>query len=165
MIREAAPEDCNIIFGVVFDDTIGDDLYVTLIATGIEPPDTDVDMPEIIDSRVKRLELKKKRPDPEETVAADTIPTATQTTYGKKAAAQPIRRRNTVSSLEDYQDTVPQQIESPIVYPSYDESLHVPQTPRRNVTQPRRMQQHTPGMDSFTYEDDDVPAFIRRQAN
>ena len=28
---------CNIIFGVVFDDNIGDELSVTLIATGIEP--------------------------------------------------------------------------------------------------------------------------------
>ena len=37
IIHDAAPEDCNIIFGVVFDDNIGDDLSITIIATGIEP--------------------------------------------------------------------------------------------------------------------------------
>ena len=36
IIHDAAPEDCNIIFGAVFDDNIGDDLSITLIATGID---------------------------------------------------------------------------------------------------------------------------------
>lgn len=37
IIHAAAPEDCNIIFGVVFDENMGDDLRITVIATGIEP--------------------------------------------------------------------------------------------------------------------------------
>ena len=36
IIHDAAPDDCNIIFGVVFDDNIDDELSVTIIATGIE---------------------------------------------------------------------------------------------------------------------------------
>ena len=37
IIHAAAPEDCNIIFGVVFDENMGEDLRITVIATGIEP--------------------------------------------------------------------------------------------------------------------------------
>lgn len=35
-IYEAAPEDANIFAGVVFDDTLDDEIRVTLVATGIE---------------------------------------------------------------------------------------------------------------------------------
>ena len=38
IISEATPEDSNIIFGVVFDDNIGDEIRLTVIATGIEAP-------------------------------------------------------------------------------------------------------------------------------
>ena len=37
IIHAAAPEDCNIIFGVVFDENMGEELRITVIATGIEP--------------------------------------------------------------------------------------------------------------------------------
>lgn len=36
IIGEATPEEANIIFGVVFDDNIGDEIRLTVIATGIE---------------------------------------------------------------------------------------------------------------------------------
>ncbi len=35
-IREAVPEDANIIFGVVFDPSLEDEIHVTVVATGIE---------------------------------------------------------------------------------------------------------------------------------
>ncbi len=35
-IREAVPEDANIIFGVVFDNNLEDEVHVTVVATGIE---------------------------------------------------------------------------------------------------------------------------------
>ena len=38
IIADATPEDANIIFGVVFDDNIGDEIRLTVIATGIESP-------------------------------------------------------------------------------------------------------------------------------
>ena len=38
IIGDATPEDANIIFGVVFDDNIGDEIRLTVIATGIDSP-------------------------------------------------------------------------------------------------------------------------------
>ena len=38
IIGDATPEDANIIFGVVFDENIGDEIRLTVIATGIESP-------------------------------------------------------------------------------------------------------------------------------
>lgn len=37
IIQEAAHENANVFMGVVFDDTIGDEMRITVIATGIEP--------------------------------------------------------------------------------------------------------------------------------
>ncbi|MDR1776217.1 MAG: cell division protein FtsZ [Desulfovibrio sp.] len=37
IIAEAAPEDVNIKFGLLFDEDLGDEIRVTVIATGIEP--------------------------------------------------------------------------------------------------------------------------------
>jgi len=38
IIRAAADEDCNVIFGAVIDENAGDTLRVTVIATGFEGP-------------------------------------------------------------------------------------------------------------------------------
>ena len=36
LVEDAAHEDCNIIFGYVVDETLGDDVTITVIATGFE---------------------------------------------------------------------------------------------------------------------------------
>ena len=36
IIRQAAHEECNVIFGAVVDDSMGDQLRVTVIATGFD---------------------------------------------------------------------------------------------------------------------------------
>jgi len=36
IIREAADEDANIIFGAVIDDNLRDEMKITVIATGFE---------------------------------------------------------------------------------------------------------------------------------
>ena len=38
VIKEAADPEANIIFGTVIDDSMGDEVKVTVIATGFEPP-------------------------------------------------------------------------------------------------------------------------------
>jgi cell division protein FtsZ len=38
IIRQAAHSDCNVIFGAVIDESIGDHLRVTVIATGFDGP-------------------------------------------------------------------------------------------------------------------------------
>jgi cell division protein FtsZ len=46
IIRGAADEDCNVIFGAVIDENAGDTLRVTVIATGFDGPhESDLDVP------------------------------------------------------------------------------------------------------------------------
>ena len=42
IVREAADPDCNVIFGTVVDDTLGDNVRVTVIATGFDDGHRDV---------------------------------------------------------------------------------------------------------------------------
>lgn len=146
MIREAAPEDCEIIFGVVFDDKCGDDLSVTLIATGIEEQeeiDEEIEVPHITQFQSKRG--------------------GEPTGGGTPKPVSPTSKRRIGTSLEDYQPQIQTNFDD-----SEDTDFHGSYTGRRSGSS-RRMQ-HTPGKDMFTYDEDkqedlNTPAFIRRQAN
>ena len=46
LVQEQADEDANIIFGAVIDDRLGDDISVTVIATGFDRQDAEVTVPE-----------------------------------------------------------------------------------------------------------------------
>ena len=52
VVQEAAHEDANIIFGAVIDETMGDQVRVTVIATGF--PSEELDSPEILSSMNSR---------------------------------------------------------------------------------------------------------------
>ncbi|MBQ7606801.1 MAG: cell division protein FtsZ [Desulfovibrionaceae bacterium] len=146
MIREAAPEDCDIIFGVVFDDTIGDDLYVTLIATGIEAQEDiedSIEVPHITQFQTKRG--------------------GEPTGGGTPKPVPPASKRRVGTPLEDYQAPVQTNVDE-----ADGNDFRGSYTSRRSGSS-RRMQ-HTPGKDMFTYDEDthenyDAPSFIRRQAN
>ncbi len=43
LIQDAAHEDANIIFGAVLDERLGDEVKITVIATGFKPPKKDAD--------------------------------------------------------------------------------------------------------------------------
>ena len=84
IIHAAAPEDCNIIFGVVFDENMGDDLRITVIATGIEPVlAPSIDLPgnatvtqfsnkDSLQTSARRLAVSRPAENREEARAADT---------------------------------------------------------------------------------------------
>ena len=84
IIHAAAPEDCNIIFGVVFDENMGDDLRITVIATGIEPVlAPSIDLPgnatvtqfsnkDSLQTSARRLAVSRPAESREEARAADT---------------------------------------------------------------------------------------------
>lgn len=148
MIQEAAPSDCNIIFGVVFDENIGEELSVTLIATGIEPQEhLDVEPEEPV------LTTKNAR------VTGFKQATAKEPEPAPREQAAPPRRQGVV--LEN----LPRQDESLI---RTDDSIDRPSYLRRGSSS--RASRHVPGSDAFYFDDDgadnfDVPSFIRRQAN
>ena len=63
LVREAADEDANIIFGSVIDDTIGDEVKITIIATGFAPRDLPrVQAPSVAASRRRRARSSPARP-------------------------------------------------------------------------------------------------------
>ena len=138
MIQDAAPEECNIIFGVVFDDNIGDQIFVTLIATGIESQDVILPEPE---PEVIRPAVVKK------------FPKQSVQEQREAGSSRPVRHfpfnQNQASPASDAG--------------RMSESEENSYSPRG--FQSRRNALHKPGALDFTYDEDDVPAFIRRQAD
>jgi cell division protein FtsZ len=61
IIRQAAHDDCNVIFGAVIDETSGDNIRVTVIATGFDGPDT---APAAQDSREPRFGRREREREP-----------------------------------------------------------------------------------------------------
>lgn len=76
-IKAKTPADCNIIFGVVFDDSMEDELRLTIIATGIEPavvpPVEEVVAPPVTQARVTAF-----TPRPEAVAPAPRMPARQQ---------------------------------------------------------------------------------------
>ena len=152
MIHDAAPDDCNIIFGVVFDDNIGDDISVTIIATGIEAPEHIIDIGTV------------------GKVASQTqvIPFATQQTtrqrvtptYGQ-TAAEPLKPRRRAPYQPNPIDTPENLPDEPLVgsqepYQPRPAAEHRPQ---------RRYAKNSNSVFVFSDESDDVPTYIRRSAD
>ncbi len=90
MIKEAAKEDINIIFGVVSDKSMGDELQVTVIATGIEPLSEEVETSKAVVTQfdnIKDAAFKAPSSRPQkEPVAREISPT------GDIPLARPSRR-------------------------------------------------------------------------
>ncbi len=60
IIRQAAHDDCNVIFGAVIDETSGDAIRVTVIATGFEGAEA----PATTDVREPRFGRREREPAP-----------------------------------------------------------------------------------------------------
>lgn len=153
IIADATPEDANIIFGVVFDDNIGDEIRLTVIATGIESP---------------------------QAMQSVQAPAATVTNFrqpGPDAVmAEPRRRQlgrsqqgNLVQeSQEEPEMRLPRATRRSEVERWYDEkSNRPPYLLKREAMGQSRRRPHNPGQDDFTYDEDDfeIPTFIRTQAD
>lgn len=146
LIAEAAGNDpdINIIFGVVYDEAMGDDLQVTVIATGIEP------MAPLME---------------------EVSPAAKVTRFGRpgaRASVQPQRKQvaaNEAPREADGGEQMGQRKASPDVW--YDDRIG--RSPYARNNQDRLAQQrgiHAPGQDSYTFmegDDLELPAFLRKQ--
>jgi len=76
LIQEKAHEDANVIIGALFDESCGEELQVTVIATGIESMDET--------ETISQIELVKGQPAP----AASAAPAATPREPGEKPARE-----------------------------------------------------------------------------
>lgn len=150
IISEATPEDSNIIFGVVFDDNIGDEIRLTVIATGIEAP-------QVIQSQPPQAATVTnfRKPGPDAVMAAPR--------RMGRLAQQPAEEHDMG------EERLPRTSRRSEVERWYDENSNRPPylLKREVVSQGARRRAHNPGQEDFTYDEDDfeIPTFIRTQAD
>lgn len=144
VVHEAAHDDVHVFFGTVCDDSIGDEMRITVIATGI-----DSNLPQVA-APVKNATvapLRKGQP------AASAPPAASpQGLATVDVTLQQVVTRAAGSSASPSNFAVPTYLRK--------------QTPLAGAA-PRTVG-HAPGEDDFVFgEDDDfeTPSFIRKQAN
>lgn len=153
MISEAAnnqDENMDIKFGVVTDDSMGDELQVTVIATGIEPKaaqEVDIEVtpspkispanPKVVDFAVSKRTLNNAEP---VTTLRQTASFVRENLF--EAQPQPRPRRLNEAWNEDF-------------------VRHSPYARKRD----RIKTAHNPGEDGLTYDENDleIPAFLRTQ--
>lgn len=149
MIHEAAgnDEDINIIFGVVYDDSMGDELQVTVIATGIEPS---APLEEELPSGQAR-KINFQQPGPNSVPVQPRRAVQPESLRMDNISDQPIPRAPKRNNQEIWYD-------ERIGRSSYN-SRPDPITQQRGT--------YAPGKDGYTYDEDDyeVPAFLRNQAD
>ena len=151
IIGDATPEDANIIFGVVFDDNIGDEIRLTVIATGIDSPQF-VQPVQVPAATVTNF----RKPGPDAVVAEP------------RRATSRLSQQGMMEEQERGESRLPQSSRRSEVERWYDENSSRPSylQKREVVGQPRR-RAHNPGHEDFTYDEDDfeIPTFIRTQAD
>lgn len=157
IIADATPEDTNIIFGVVYDENIGDELRLTVIATGIDPSATVV---QPVAEPVKSSSVTKF-PGSQAAQAARPMEAPQAPAY-EQPRPRPVRQRG---------DWIPQN-SYPRGYGPYSaqDQFEKPTYLRTGATlgqQPMPRRQHNPGHEDFTYSEEDfeIPTFIRTQAD
>ncbi|MBQ9536887.1 MAG: cell division protein FtsZ [Desulfovibrionaceae bacterium] len=142
MIHDAAPGDCNIIFGVVFDDNIGENISVTIIATGIEAQENVLP----IDNQVKTIQFQD-RDQRGRRIEQPSMPSDADQSY----AREPYRRKSYESRTQQRN-------------PNMSDELNY--GAQNSFTRRNRQQNQDNGtVFVFSDENSDVPAFIRRQAD
>ena len=152
LIGEAAPEEANIIFGVVFDDSIGDELHLTVIATGIEPVQPVAEPAPAPEGQARVTDFRQPGPD---AMATPARPRRLQQgslvreeqPMREEQAARPSRREAVRRWMAENDNR-----------PSYI---------KRGTQDPQLRRPHRPGHDDFIYDEDDfeIPTFIRSQPN
>ena len=158
IIADATPEDTNIIFGVVYDENIGDELRLTVIATGIDPSATVV---QPVAEPVKSSSVTKF-PGSQAAQAARPMEAPQAPAY-EQPRPRPVRQRG---------DWIPQNSYPQGGYGPYSaqDQFEKPTYLRTGATlgqQPMPRRQHNPGHEDFTYSEEDfeIPTIIRTQAD
>ena len=163
IIHDAVPEDAKINFGVVFDDKIGEDIQVTVIATGISEHE-DVDN-SFDPAPAKIMDFPNKS----QTQPSSGVITS-QPSRGTRNRVQKVNSNNdlqgsllnpqppTVNSPNSHHNS-----SSAWVNPNSDLPAYV----RKKKGNGQTMHPHNPGKDDFIYDEDEfeIPTFIRTQAD
>jgi cell division protein FtsZ len=162
-IRAVADPDANLIFGAGFDDALGDEVRITLIATGLAGKRKPLGVP--VESRESFPATSHLRPrsSPVAAVAEPSVDIAagapSAASLGSAAGGAPVRPRPSVSSAGP---RIPAQAHAPA-------EGHVSERPLRGRgslgqdTQPAGTSTNEKGAEEPSAEDLEVPSFIRRR--
>lgn len=156
IIRESASEDATVIYGFVYDDSLGDKLRVTVVATGLGG--ARVVATDNVATRVSHIapiaqvpafqppveDLRTLHASAPATVAPSAVNDWVQGGVQEVSEPMPAPRRASIPTFGDYNE------------------LDVPTWARQR--EPQVAQQRAVNGDAF-FEDLDVPAFLRRQAD
>ncbi len=165
-IQEAAHDDARIFFGTVFDDTVGDEMRITVIATGIDAMhvETQGNGSRGVAAGGKVTPMRGAAPAPKAAPApraqsAAPAPQASASVTQNHAA--PLRR----------QEVITQPAPARGLGNFSEEDRNIPAYLRRQSQVAQTAHQaanaHQPGEDDFVFDEDEfeIPSFIRRQAD
>ncbi|MBC7530352.1 MAG: cell division protein FtsZ [Oligoflexus sp.] len=98
LIQEAAHEDANIIFGTVIDESVGDQIRVTVIATGFPSLDRDARQASALGYKNKRPIVTAKPPYPPQTMRPHAN---TERSFRTEVASAPMPYREDRTGFEE----------------------------------------------------------------
>lgn len=98
LIQEAAHEDANIIFGTVIDESVGDQIRVTVIATGFPSLDRDTRQANSLGFKNKRPIVAAKPPYPPQAMRPHA---STERSFRTEVAAAPMPYREDRTGFEE----------------------------------------------------------------
>ncbi len=160
IISEAAHPDANIIFGVVFDEDAGEDLRITVIATGIEGQERMQNQPAPNAATVTSFH----QPTPSAASPAQNLRRQVQ----PSAVVGPMMEREQTMGQMQTQDALMPDNRSGQVESWYDGKSDLPPFVRkREALGMVQRNSYAPGAEEFVLDENDfeMPAFIRRQAD
>ena len=159
VIQEAAHEDANIIFGTALDDNMGDEIRVTVIATGLSNSAFEgVPAKQMMQSAV----VSPMHPKPTHRAGSHSVHQVTAQIHNHQPSPQtsatpieqqfggygpdPARKQHFQANLSEEERNKPSYLRNPV----------------------SRTSAHAPGDISFSFDEDDAygtPSFMRKQAN
>ncbi len=147
IVQEAAHDDVHVFYGTVIDDSVGDELRITVIATGIDSNNV-VQAPGTVKPATVSP-LRKTGPQP--------------------AAPAPVQPRGP-QGLATVDVSLQQAVMRPGQQQTAPGNYNVPAYLRKQSPAPAPVSRngaHAPGEDDFIFDEDDfeTPSFIRKQAN
>jgi cell division protein FtsZ len=158
IIKETAHPDVNLIFGAVIDENMGDEVRITVIATGFEQGRVSVRRP-------------SNQSKASSSGASGWASQPTQTTHRYQQPAQQQQSHQQPQQPASQQQTYqpPAQTQQPAPQPAQDYQQNAPAQPEN--TQPpaqessQNQQQQSPPLRKPQYSDDDleIPTFLRKR--
>ncbi|MBO4301282.1 MAG: cell division protein FtsZ [Desulfovibrio sp.] len=167
MIAEAAHKEANIIYGILYDDNVGDELRLTVIATGIESQTEALQTSQVQKAKVTSFPEQRESVMPVSGVNAypQEMGFRPAPSHGMEGSFQqrplpPVYndRREAVSQWLEYEQTHRQ---------GYDDHGSQPAHVRKHMALGQSHPPYMSGGVDFTFSEDDfeTPSFLRKQAD